>query len=103
MSDFLNLSTLDNRIEGFPYPKRFCPICEWPLALLKVMHVKDQEHIYKAIFACGNPGCESYDTEASMSYARVYYSCDEAVEILELRPIQITRKYSDGEFFKDAY
>lgn len=103
MSDFLNLDVVDNRIEGFPYPKRYCPICEWPLALLKVMHIYGQEELFKAIYACGNPDCESYDMEASMSYARVYYSCQEALDKLELVPIKITRKWADGDYFKDEY
>lgn len=70
-------------IENFPYPQRFCPFCEREITVVNAAHSIDEPIIYKCIYICDNPKCGAFDEEAKKAYARVYYSCEEALQAFE--------------------
>jgi hypothetical protein len=70
-------------IDGFQYPKRYCPFCEHQCNVVNALHRLDHPEIFKAIFMCENPKCEAYDLEVKKCYVRVYYSSEEALQAFE--------------------
>lgn len=74
-------------IEGFPYPQRKCRYCDSVLRLDDAVHVYSQEEVYKALYFCEFDRCPAFDEPAGKQYARVYYSCEEALKRLE--PVRI--------------
>lgn len=73
---------LSKKIDGFPYPERFCPFCERELSLEKTVHLDEAQEIYKALYLCRNTECEAHNELEGKAYARVYYSSDDAYKIL---------------------
>jgi len=74
---------MEHRIQGFPYPEKFCVYCNKPMTLVKTLHVIDAAEHYKAIYVCYNASCEAYDEEAERAYVKVYYSSELAAENLD--------------------
>lgn len=74
-------------IEGFPYPERKCRFCSEYLRLDDAVHIYGAEEVYKALYFCEADKCPAYDEPAGKQYARVYYSCEEALKKLE--PVRI--------------
>lgn len=70
-------------LKGFPYPTRHCPFCNEDCSIINALHVTDTPEIFKAIFMCENTKCNAYDLLERQCYLRVYYSCDEALELFE--------------------
>jgi len=79
-------------IEGFPYPAKDCRYCYSQLILEQAVHVQGQEEVYKALFFCHNDDCPAYNEPARKQYAKVYYSCDEAFDRLEMLRIMANQK-----------
>lgn len=87
IAEHFNQGGMGRIIPGFPYPRRFCSYCEQDLELQSAIHVQGEEHYYKALYYCTNENCGAYDEEAGMTYARVYYSDQEAFKRLETQKI----------------
>lgn len=90
-----NSPILTHIIKGFPYPSRFCSYCERELEIINAIHYENNEEIYKCIFQCFNTECGSYDEEGNMSYLRVYYSNDLALELFETVFLKIKREIKE--------
>lgn len=79
-------------IDGFPYPERYCPVCEKLLTIEKAVHVHDYEHNFKLIMQCRNGKCDFYDESgANKAYLRVYYSSEYAEQHLSAMLIKFER------------
>lgn len=79
-------------IDGFPYPERYCPVCEKPLTIEKATHIFNAEHNFKLIMQCRNRECDFYDQSgANKAYLRVYYSSEYAEENLAALLIRFER------------
>jgi hypothetical protein len=95
-SDLFSEDVPSKIIKGFPYPERFCKYCEEPLQIWKAFHIQETPELYKVIFICLNKDCESYDEEARDAYVRVYYSSNEAYDILNRKLVQDPRSIFEG-------
>jgi len=73
---------IPHRIQGFPYPERYCPHCEQALFMETTSHIQDEPMHFKAIFQCHNPDCVFLDNITHRSYLLVYYSSDYAEQML---------------------
>lgn len=87
---FFRGDLIPHKIEGFPYPAKFCRYCERELELMEAIHMQEAEH-FKALYICHNPECGAYDEPAKKAYAYVYYSDVEAWRNLELQRIWYSR------------
>lgn len=77
--DWMNRETLaiPRRIEGFPYPERFCPYCDQPLMIENTCHLYDEPEHYKVLYQCRNDKCVFLlDNAYGRAYLRVYYSSE---------------------------
>lgn len=81
--DVFRNGLLPKKRTNFPYAQRFCPFCEKELTLVEAIHIQESLNDYKALFICFNKDCGAYDEEARQAYCRVYYSSNEAYQVLE--------------------
>jgi len=82
-------------LDGFPYPTRPCPVCDRECEVVNALHSADHPEIYKAIYMCENPNCDFYDLEVRKCYVRVYYSCEDAVNLFETVFLRFERLSKD--------
>ena len=71
----------------FSYSTKYCAYCERELVLMNALHVVEEPYVFKALYYCWNRHCGAFDEQARKTYAKVYYSCNEAFWLLEAEPI----------------
>lgn len=103
MSDIWSSDIPNREIDGFPYPEKFCPYCNTLMQMDKVVHIAGSEELFKAIFVCWNRDCGVYDLESRKAYVKIYYSCQEALDMLEGAIFKIDRKDIDRGYVKEVY
>lgn len=89
---FFRGNLVGQKINGFPYPEKFCRFCEQEMNLISAIHLVDEKEHYKALFVCGNHDCPAWNEEAKKAQAHVYYSSNEAFLALETHQIWFQRE-----------
>ena len=82
-------------LDWYPYPSRPCPICEQECAVVNAIHAQDHPEAFKAIYLCENDKCDFYDLAIKKCYARIYYSCEEALNAFETVFLRFERLSKD--------
>lgn len=77
------MDLIGKKIEGFPYPEKYCPYCERELQLEAAVHSAEMPAHFKAVYVCLNGECGAYDEDARKCYVRVYYSSQDAHKAFE--------------------
>lgn len=74
---------INGKMTDFPYPVKQCYYCNKDLTLMKAIHIIETPYEYKAIYVCFNKSCAAYDELAEKAYVKVYYSSQNAANILD--------------------
>jgi len=92
INDFFRGNLLGKKIEGFPYPEKYCAYCRNKLSLIDAVHILSEPQSFKALFLCANPSCDAYDEPGRKAYAKIYYSSEHSYRVLEGHRISYDRE-----------